>query len=257
MKKFVLFVFAAIITVSSLIFLSNGKDHDVSGEDDTNIAINESNNQYDYIDKDSYNIPEKIIDVPALCQYPELPTGCEATAAAMILQFYGSDMTAEEFARNWLACDTSFYSMGGVQYGPDPNEVFAGDPFSEYSYGCYATPIVSAINKNSSKYEAQKITDKSLETLCNEYIDRGNPLLIWATMNMKPTKEGNSWYLQNGSKFTWIAGEHCLVLVGYNDDYYFLNDPQVGSTVAYKKEIAELRFEELGSQAVCISKIRR
>ena len=46
-----------------------------------------------------------------------------------------------------------------------------------------------------------------------------------------------------------------LVLVGYNDEYYFLNDPQSGSTVAYQKDVVEKRFKELGFQAVYIYRI--
>lgn len=197
---------------------------------------------------------EKMIDVPAICQYPELPTGCESVAAAMVLRYYNADITAEEFAESWLECSENFYSKNDKLYGPDPNKVFAGNPFSENSYGCFAAPIVEAINENSTKYNAKKVTDKSLQELCVEYIDSDKPILIWATMGMKESKKGRTWYLKDGSEFTWIAGEHCLVLVGYNREYYIFNDPQSGSMVAFQKHIAEKRFRELGAQAVYIYK---
>lgn len=92
-----------------------------------------------------------------------------------------------------------------------------------------------------------------MEQLCEKYIDNDMPLLIWATMNMIEPSAGNTWYLENDTAFTWIAGEHCLVLVGYNTDCYYLNDPISGSMVAYQKDIVEKRFAELGSQAVYIS----
>ncbi len=249
MKKFLQIIFLIIITVSTSLFLFNDKIAYVSSEDTIIAAANKYTDQ----SENSFAVTEKFIDVPVICQYPRLPTGCEATAVAMVLQYYGINITAEDFASNWLACDANFYSTGGLQYGPDPNEVFAGNPFSEYSYGCYADPIISAINENSTKCKAWKITDKSLGTLCTEYIDQDKPLLIWATMNMRQSRKGNTWYLQDGTKFTWISEEHCLVLVGYDKDHYFLNDPQSGSTVAYEKELVELRFKELGSQAVYIS----
>lgn len=199
-------------------------------------------------------VPQKLIDVPTISQYPELPTGCEAVSATMVLQYYGVDITAREFALRWLECSTNFYKTNGRLYGPNPNKVFAGNPFTDNSYGCFAEPIVNAINRNSTDYKAQKITDRTLEVLCNEYIDSDKPLLIWATMNMKESYEGNSWYLDDGVKFTWVAQEHCLVLVGYNDAYYLLNDPMSGSTVAYQKSIVEKRFAELGGQAIYIFK---
>ena len=251
MKKTVSIILTVIMTLSAVFFIINGCCDE---EYTQNKVMGKGGARHEEINSGSLVFDGKLIDVPLICQYPQLPTGCESAAAAMVLQYYGIKITAGDFAGNWLVCDSNFYSIGGLQYGPDPNEVFAGDPFSERSYGCYADAIVSAVNKNSTECEARKITGKSLETLCEEYIDFGKPLLIWATMGMKPSGKGNTWYLKDGTEFTWIAGEHCLVLVGYSEDYYFFNDPQSGSTVAYKKEISELRFKELGAQAVCITK---
>lgn len=240
MKKKIRLIFWSAVIVELAIFLFSGKKV-------KSLEID--------IDQPAEKIElEKNIDVPVICQYPELPTGCESVAATMVLQYYGVSITAEEFAGNWLECSENFYSSDNGLYGPDPNEVFAGNPFSEYAYGCYASPIVEAINANSMEYNAKKITNKTVKEICNEYIDHGIPVLIWATMSMKESQRGKSWYLPDGSEFTWIAGEHCLVLVGYDKNYYFLNDPQSGSTVAYQKDIVEKRFLELGSQAVYIYK---
>ncbi len=195
---------------------------------------------------------EKFINVPAICQYPTLPTGCESVSATMVLQYYNVNLSAEEFANNWLECSDNFYTRNNQLYGPDPNKVFAGNPFSQNSYGCFAGPIAEAINRNSVKLTAKIILNQTLDELCENYIKNDIPILIWATMGMKESYDGNKWTLDDGRTFTWIAGEHCLVLVGYNDDYYFLNDPMSGSTVAYKKSIVQRRFSELGSQAVII-----
>lgn len=194
----------------------------------------------------------KILDVPAICQYPTLPTGCESVSAVMVLQYYGAEVSAEEFAGQWLRCSRSFYVSDKKQYGPDPNEVFAGDPFSENAYGCFAQPIANAVNKNCHDLAAEVIRDVTLADLCREYVDRDIPILIWATIGMKESKRGRTWFLKNGESFTWTSGEHCLVLVGYNEEYYFFNDPQSGSTVAYQRDISEKRFTELDSQAVFI-----
>lgn len=60
---------------------------------------------------ESENVKEILISVPALCQYPELPTGCESTAAAMVLKFYGTEISPAEFAESsktvrkaWVTC---------------------------------------------------------------------------------------------------------------------------------------------------------
>lgn len=194
----------------------------------------------------------KMLDVPTVCQFPTLPTGCESVSAAMVLQYYGKEVSAEELAGEWLRCSKGFYMSDKKQYGPDPNEVFAGDPFSENSYGCFAQPIANAVNENCSNLTAEVIRDVTLADLCREYVDRDIPILIWATIGMKESKRGRTWFLKSGESFTWTSGEHCLVLVGYDDEFYFFNDPQSGSTVAYQRDISEKRFTELGSQAVYI-----
>ena len=40
----------------------------------------------------------RIKDVPYISQLPTLPTGCESASAAMLLNYYGCTVTAEEFA---------------------------------------------------------------------------------------------------------------------------------------------------------------
>lgn len=195
-----------------------------------------------------------IIDVPLICQYPTLPTGCESVGATMLLQYYGIDVDEITFASNWLDTSDDFYKLDETQYGPDPNEVFVGNPFSEYSYGCFSSVILNAINHHQNQVTAHIILDKTLEELCIEYINHHQPVLIWATMRMKPLREGNSWYLPSNKLFTWPAGEHCLVLVGYDDYRYYLNDPQTGTIVSYRKKVVQERFEELHSQALVITK---
>lgn len=246
MKKLFLFLLCIIVVVfsiSAVVRLVSKPDTDIPKIDMPNKDTNEHTNI----------VAEKFIEVPAICQYPELPTGCESVAATMVLQYYGVDISPGEFVLSWLEYSEDFYTSNGELYGPDPNKVFAGNPFTNNSYGCFATPIVNAVNRNSRDCTAQKITNRSLEELCVEYIDNDKPLLIWATMSMRESSAGKSWYLEDGSVFTWTAHEHCLVLVGYNDNYYFLNDPMSGSTVAYQKNIVEKRFKELGKQAIYIS----
>lgn len=194
------------------------------------------------------------IEVPGICQNPELPTGCESTAAAMLLQYYQVDVTAAEFASQWLECGELSVDEEGRVHGPNPAEMFAGDPFSSHAYGCFAPVIGEAVNKNCNGYQARILQGESLETLCTKYIDRGVPLLIWATIGMKPAYPGDSWILEDGSEFIWIAGEHCLVLTGYTDQDYLLNDPLTGKMTAYPRKKVEERFSELGSQAVVLGK---
>ena len=60
------------------------------------------------------------LGVPYLSQEGALPTGCEATSTAMVLQYWGLDISPEEVA--YLLPCQELYWYDGQQYGPDPNE---------------------------------------------------------------------------------------------------------------------------------------
>ena len=202
-------------------------------------------------------VAEQMIDVPVLCQYPTLPTGCESVAATMVLRYYGDGIAAEDFARDWLSCRDGFYRSGGRLYGPDPEKVFVGDPFIRASYGCFEGPIVQAVNGHSETCVAEAVVGRSLPSLCEEYIDRDHPLLVWVTMGMAEPREGSSWHLEDGSLFTWMAGEQCMVLVGYTSTHYLLNDPMTGEVAAYEKALVEACYIRLGRRAVHIYELKR
>ena len=238
MKKMIMLLpFAAVLLIIFL-SVSAGKSEEEKWDEKT-------------VSPDS--VTEKIISVPALCQYPLLPSGCEATAAVMVLRYYGLNITPEVFASMYLLCEDLFYS-GEKLYGPDPYEKFAGSPFGEsYCYGCFAPVIEEAVN-GMTGFSGETITGKSLSELCGIYIDNEKPLLVWVTMEMREPEDGREWTLYDGKKFVWTAGEHCMVLTGYGDGIYYFNDPRSGSSVIFPEDISEKRFSQLGSQAVLIEK---
>ena len=238
MKKMIMLLpFAAVLLIIFL-SVSAGKSEEEKWDEKT-------------VSPDS--VTEKIISVPALCQYPLLPSGCEATAAVMVLRYYGLNITPEVFASMYLLCEDLFYS-GEKLYGPDPYEKFAGSPFGEsYCYGCFAPVIEEAVNSMTG-FSGETITGKSLSELCGIYIDNEKPLLVWVTMEMREPEDGREWTLYDGKKFVWTAGEHCMVLTGYGDGIYYFNDPRSGSSVIFPEDISEKRFSQLGSQAVLIEK---
>lgn len=80
-----------------------------------------------------------IIDFTPICQYPELPTGCEVTSLAMVLNYYNVNCDKCEISDNYLTKG----DVGTVDF----HQAFEGDPRDEYSYGCYANVIVETANK--------------------------------------------------------------------------------------------------------------
>ena len=53
----------------------------------------------------------------------------------------------------------------------------------------------------------------------------GLPVVFWATLDFQPVPGCDRWMLPNGRPFDWKLNEHCLLLVGYDEDNYWFNDP--------------------------------
>ena len=97
-------------------------------------------------------------------------------------------------------------------------------------------------------------TDTDIDTLIDYYVKRNIPVLLWASIDLSPTYAGDSWILEDtGEWYTWTAGEHCMVLVGADQNYYYFNDPyDSNGVVKYKKELVTKRWEELGKQSAVL-----
>ena len=80
-------------------------------------------------------------------------------------------------------------------------------------------------------------------------------MILWATMDMREATVGRSWILpDSGETFTWKSGEHCLLLVGYDESSYLFNDPyQDKGLTAYDRQLVETRYQQMGSQALALT----
>lgn len=195
-------------------------------------------------------------DVPVLAQHPRFPTGCESVSAVMALQYAGENVSVDDFIDRYLPCVTDgFFTKDGKRYGPDPYEVFVGDPRTSASFGCMSPVIQRAINKHFGTDSHTRDTGgESLEALCQQYVSQGTPVLTWVTIAMLPVVYQTSWYTPNGTQFSWPGNEHCMLLVGYDEEHYYFNDPYRGMRVAYDRALAEERYRSLGSQSLIIVK---
>ena len=116
-----------------------------------------------------------------------------------------------------------------------------------------APVIKNAINKIiGSDLTVEDKTGYSLPMLCKEYIDKGTPCIVWASIGMLATYKSASWTLEDGSTYHFPANEHCLVLIGYSSTHYYFPDPYRGAHVKYSRSISEKRYAELGRQALVL-----
>ena len=190
--------------------------------------------------------------IEALNQYPHFPTGCEATAAVMLLRYWGIEMEIGDFVDHHLPLGEPFRMEGGRLYGPDPYKSFVGSPRDATSFGCMA-PVIAAALKSATLGTMQILDLSGTETESLErYIAKDIPVILWVTMGMIETGPGASWYPPSGEYYTWQKNEHCMVLIGYDAESYVLLDPMKGCAVTYPKDLVALRYRQMGLQALAL-----
>ena len=187
---------------------------------------------------------------------PSLPTGCEATALTIALQYDGFSAEKTDIAKTYLP-KMLFYTLNNIYYGADFQYVFPGDPMTSYGYGCYAPAIVATANayftaqKNASY--AENLSGTSFEDLF-PYIAAGRPVVFWGTMGMRAPETGGSWTTPEGdTAVLGAADEHCSVLTGYDKNARTVSvaDPLRGN-VTYDLDLVAQRYNQMGKQAVII-----
>ncbi len=200
-----------------------------------------------------------ITNVPYISQKDVLPTGCELVSALMVLQYYGVSATISDVVEHTKAAYS--VDIGDRCYAYHPSVAFVGSPYDSSSFGCYSPVVVNMMNELLPlDYEAVDLSGEELRTLAETYIPQGIPVLIWASINMLELYQSSvGWYLldEDGNPtdewYYWTANEHCLVLIGYDDTYYYFNDPyNSNGQKTYACSTVEARYNYLGKMAVAV-----
>lgn len=199
-----------------------------------------------------------ILDVPYIDQRFKWPTGCESVSTVMALQYAGIDISVDTFIDHYLdISELPYYDDNGQRWGYSPWDYFVGDPRASTGLCCYAPVIKKACDKFISSYghSAQLISGGTLDSLCRNYIDKGKPVVVWATVQMKaPYLNGKKWTIVGtDTVFKWTSPVHCMLLTGYDDTYFYFNDPHSGKNVKYSRIKSETAFAGMFSQAIVIS----
>lgn len=200
-----------------------------------------------------------LINVPYINQSLKYPTGCESVSSVMLLRYLGCHVTVDEWIENYLECQ-EFETRDGILYGGDPWKVFCGSPYREDGMGCYAPVICKTLNKvleREGLFYAADETGCPVEELLTAYIDQEMPVVFWACVDMKEPVEGPVWRLAEDPQetFAWISNEHCMLLVGYDEEGYYFNDPYENHGVLrYDKSLVLQRHKAQYAMAVGIKK---
>jgi uncharacterized protein YvpB len=191
-----------------------------------------------------------LLDAPAIRQFPELPAGCEVTSLTMLLQFRGVDKSKTALAEEMKKDPTPIRwgPNGTIEYWGDPNHGFVGDVTGgSKAFGIYHSALFELLKEYVPT--GIDMTGESFDTLEHQ-ISMGIPVIAWTTIyNDVPSK----WVTWNspGGEITTTFMEHAVLLVGYDEDYVYANDPWTGkknAKIAKSKFIAS--WEAMGKQAL-------
>ena len=149
------------------------------------------------------------------------------------------------------------------KYGPDMYSAFAGTAYA--GWGVYAPSMAKTMNNyltdQKSKLKAYPLENIPLESLCDEYVSKGVPVMVWATTNMDEPYVFDTWTVnyvdenartKEGDSFSWYMHEHCLVLIGFDGKNYYFADSTAGDISVFDKALVAKRYEQMGKQAIVV-----
>lgn len=190
------------------------------------------------------------LPVQSIYQWPELPNGCEATSLAMLLQCYGFSADKQTLAYDYIPRQEFARTLFDT-YGPDPEQAYAGDPADDGFY-CFAGALQAGANaylaQAGSDLRAVDITGCTAKDL-RATLAQGRPVVVWATIEMEEPRltESFTWLLSgSGETYHPYANLHCLLLYGYDEEFYYLMDPLTGA-----RQVPRLLFEARWSAMGC------
>ena len=145
-----------------------------------------------YADNDAGAIHGVYHDADVIAQLPELPTGCEITAVAIMLRYAGVNVSKTQLANE-------------MPRSNDPNKGFVGNPFNAYGYGNWVAPggVAPVISKHLG--HSQIMTGASMQAIQDKLL-HGHLVVVW---------------LANYNGF----GTHSVTLTGYNNGTLYYNNP--------------------------------
>lgn len=204
----------------------------------------------------------QITGIPVLSQ-TDLTACCESYACTMTLQYLGFDLTINEFVENYLIKKPVYYGDDGTLYGPDMDAAFAGDIY--FGYGINSPAMAKSMNiylkEQKSTLTAHSLKGVSVEELCHKYVVNDIPVMIWATANMDEPFVHKTWVVdyvdenstvEIGDEVSWQMHEHCMVLIGFDEENYYLSDSVAGEVSVFERATFEDRYEKLGTQAIVV-----
>jgi uncharacterized protein YvpB len=185
-----------------------------------------------------------ILDVPPLKQEHSL--SCESSAAAMAAQYH--DIPASESD-----------ILGALPLHENPHLGFRGNVDGPYGgledYGVYAKPIRQVLEGWGLQAEP---FEGGIEGI-RQQIRQGRPVIAWVTYEFRPAvglQAPTQMMLPNAAgatePVTMVPYEHAILVVGYNREGLWINDPYDGTRTFVSADEFRRSFAYLGDMALVV-----
>jgi uncharacterized protein YvpB len=177
-----------------------------------------------------------ILDVPIYKQEHSL--SCESSAAAMAANFQGVAVSEQDI-------------MLALPYDENPYKGFRGNIDGPHGgtddYGVYAAPVQQTLAARGLQAELLQGGPDEIRA----YIRQGKPVIVWITYGMQ-AQVPVQVTLTDGQTVTMVPFEHTVVVIGYNRDGLWVNDPYAGTQDFYPEGDFVRSFGYLGNMGLVV-----
>lgn len=191
-----------------------------------------------------------LLDAPIFRQHPELPSGCEITSLSMLLNFAGVAKTKMDLLPDMPLDTTPLKSNpnGTPAFWGNPNTGFVGEITGKAKgFGIYHTALFKVLEMHLPG--AVDLTRSPFEVL-EEKLSEGIPSVVWTTIDFKVPARWLTWDTPIGPIETTFM-EHAVLLVGYDEEYVYVNDPWTGKAKFPVKKAQFIEtYDAMGQQAL-------
>jgi uncharacterized protein YvpB len=163
---------------------------------------------------------------------------CESSAASMVAQYHGVQLSEEEVIASLPASSNPHLGFRGNVDGPTGSIV---------DYGVYVEPISDILNARG--LQARTVAG-GIEGI-KAAIARGNPVIAWVTYNCEPSTPTTT--VIDDQEVTLVPNQHVVVVTGFNTDGIWANDPWDGQEDFYQMGDFERAMSYFGNMAVEIA----
>jgi uncharacterized protein YvpB len=184
--------------------------------------------------EEEVSLAEVRLSVPRYKQAHSLT--CESSAASMVANFYRIPLSEEEIIESLPRDENPHLGFRGR---------LDGVPGGLTDYGVYAEPIIEVLATNG--LEATYVED-GLDGI-KRALSRAHPVIAWVTYKLR-VQQPVEIRLSTGQEVKMVNYEHTVVVTGYNQEGFWVNDPFDGKEYFYKSTNFARAFGYLDNMAL-------